>query len=70
MEDYLNNEQVGEQISIFIKVVNNLIQSKLKLYLDKRENSNKCKIFVELINDITGLLMRIILIKENLILKI
>ena len=66
LEFYFNKDQLNAQTSALIKVVNNLIQSKLKILQNKNENSNKCKLFDGLINDITGILMRILLTKEHL----
>ena len=66
LELYLVKEQISGQISVLIKVVNNLIQSKLKLNNDREKHSKKCKLIDELINDITEILIRIIITKENL----
>ena len=66
LELFLVKEEISGQISVLIKVVNNLIQSKLKLNNDKDQNSKKCTLIDELINDITEILIRIIITQENL----
>ena len=64
---FFNDDQNDEQISSFIKIVNKLISSKLEIKnKNNEEDIKKISLLDGLINDITSILMRILLSKENL----